>query len=192
MRDNYFECAYSACGKRQGGIITQYEDCKVLSLLDGPYEPAKILDKFRGTVQVQIYGPVSAKVECMLAQEYIESAVRSTIRLREYPRAVFYLKIYLLEEGGSFLAACLNSVSALLMSSGVLTAGVMLSVRDTTEAGDHTAAYLSRSGVLEEIMAVGGREEKAELENKARDLLERMKYSVKSSYYEECLGGRSR
>jgi len=188
--ENYFETEYNACGVERPAVITKYRNCKVLSILNGPFEPAgPIIDRFKGAVRVNVYSPQCGRNEGHSIQEHIEEMFSKIVILKEYPRSLLEIRVFVLEFSEDLLAACINSVSVLLLGAGISSNGVPFALPVKNGVNLCTFGYVSQGSCISRVLAVGNCESEEPPEKHRLDLLERMKYSLKSNYKEDWLGG---
>ncbi|KAI5184542.1 exosome complex component RRP41 [Nematocida homosporus] len=185
---NYFECEYNACGRDKGSVLVNYGNSKVLGVLNGPFEPAgPVVDPFRATVRVQIYAGGEKKTSASLLSVYLERLLSASLRMQEYPRCIIEVKLYLLSWSDNYYAALVNTASVLLLSSGLQMFGVPLGIFCSLEGGrECTVGVISKGGVLQEVFYLGTAEEPSKTwKENVPDLLERIRYSLKTNYEAE-------
>ncbi|KAI5192228.1 hypothetical protein NECID01_1853 [Nematocida sp. AWRm77] len=184
---SYFECAFDACGKEKASVLCTYRECKLLCVLNGPFEPSgKILDRFQGVLRISIHGAEGVKRESGVLQRYLEAMFSEAVHLKEYPRCVLDVKVYVLKAEEYLLSACINGISALLLGSGISAKGVPLGVHVQEESTSYTLGALAVGSQIEKLLCVGeGEQARAEPEDLWWDILERMKHALKRNYQED-------
>lgn len=186
MDQQHFECEYGACGRGKESVLVQHGECTALAILNGPFEPAgPIIDLFKGTVRVLLHSAAERRSELQMYQVYMEKMFSSVIILGKYPRAVLEIKVYLLSYKDNYLAAIINAISTLLLGAGILLNGVALGVYVSNADKAYTVGVMLADRAAEVIFHVGDKEE-SEWRKNINDLEERLKYTLKACYKEEC------
>ncbi|KAI5172548.1 hypothetical protein NEFER03_1623 [Nematocida sp. LUAm3] len=181
---HWIECEYEACGRDRGSAVVTYAGTKILAVVNGPFEPStKIIDPFKGIVRVHVAASVERRGECSMFQEALESIFSSSIQLNRYPRSVIEIKLYILSYSKYFLSAMINSVSCLLLGSGILMHNVPMGIYIDGESGVSTVSCVSRNQEVTSVFVYGEIDEKEEAwRREAPDLLERIRYLIKENY----------
>ncbi|EHY66080.1 hypothetical protein NERG_00776 [Nematocida ausubeli] len=175
----YFDCEYNALGRDKAGVLVKCEGSEVIGMLNGPFEPSGgILNMYSGSVRVIIMGGSKTRTQYASLQENIERILMDLIYLRDYPRCVLEIRIFVVSSIENILAAILNTISVLLINAGIQMKGILLAVHDS--AAFSTSAYIYSNTKYQKVLRVGqpAKEDVAEL----ADLLERITYSLKEDY----------
>ncbi|KAI5166764.1 hypothetical protein NEIG_01435 [Nematocida sp. ERTm5] len=175
----YFDCEYNALGIDKPGVLVTNEESKVLAMLNGPFEPSgSIINLYSGTVRATVLGSTETRTQYAAMQESIEMILSDIIYLRDYPRCVLDIKVYVISSGQNILPAIINAISVLLLNAGIQMKGILLSVSDHVVHA--TSGYVYADKKYQKVLQIGPQSQDniSELD----DLLERMVYSLKEDY----------
>ncbi|KAI5191623.1 exosome complex component RRP41 [Nematocida minor] len=176
----YIDCEYNAIGRDKAGVIVTNEGSKILAVLNGPFEPTgSIINVHEGTVRVTIAGAGARRTEYAAHQESIEKTLSEIIYLRDYPRSILDIRVFVMLSADNVFTAILNSISMLLMNAGIQMKGVLLSVY--MDKCRSTAGYVYSNKKYQKLLQIGTNEEESSA-NLLDDLLERMLFSLKEDY----------
>lgn len=183
----YLDCEYNAVGRDKAGIIVRNNGSTVMAVVSGPFEPAgPILNIYAGTIRITIAGDSLNKSEFGSMQEALEIVLSKLVYLRDYPRSIIDVKIFVLEKSDSVISAIINALSIAIMNSGIQMKGVLLGIHD--RSSNSTIAYAYANQKYHKVFQIGNyTENEPDKETELNDLIERIVYSLKKDYRRDWL-----
>lgn len=180
----YFDCEYNAIGRDKAGVIVSNGGSKVFGILNGPFEPSgSIVDLYAATVRVTITASNKNRIEYASLQETLEKILSSAIHIRDYPRCILDVKLYVLSSVNNIMAAIVNTISVILVNAGIQMKGVLLA--NCKEESRCTAVYIYSNNTYTKVAEIGEHTEICH--SRLNDLLERMVYSLRDDYKKDWL-----
>ncbi|KAH9386635.1 uncharacterized protein NEMAJ01_1531 [Nematocida major] len=175
----YFDCEYDTIGKDRAGVMVVSDGCRVFGTLGGPFEPSTgTANMYAGSVRVSITGCSENRIEYASVQEVLEKTLSSIIHIRDYPRCILDIKLYVVTSRESIISSIINTISVLLLNAGIQMKGVLVAAYESKSGA--TAGYAHSNNVYSKVLEIGECAEESTSE--VQDTLERMVYSLKEDY----------